>query len=458
VRLNLLTRFRTAESFVAPRSSRYLGSIALTIRQTLCVRLRAGSVVGLGIALGVATLVCSVPALSASDARWHATLGRTGGAGSITLESVAEYHSFKATRTPPGAPRRTQSARRATTARSNLTARVPAPTGPFPVGTRTLILTDRARADPFPAGRQPRRVLIQVYYPAAERAGRRARYLAAKVAKALAAPSIPASVLATVRTGEIKNARARRGAYPVLLFSPGYSVPHGLYTALLTDLASRGYVVIALDHTYETEAVQFPDGSVARRLLPANPRNTLVAIKARVGDMTYVLNELRMLRRHGSIGSPDLRRIGTLGHSLGGLTAATVASEHPAVRCSADLAGSVYGDAKRQPFRRPFLILNGPEAEATLPGWWANLKGVRYWVTLESARHLDFTDWTWLNEALRARGYQPRIIPPLGTISPRRAVSLTRSYVSAFFDSCLKGRPTDAFDDSRPAPDIRIKR
>lgn len=320
------------------------------------------------------------------------------------------------------------------------------------------MLTDRARNDPFAASRQPRRVLIQVYYPAAKRAGRRARYLSPEVAKALSAPSIPANMLAAVETGEVKDAPARVGAYPVLLFSPGYSVPHALYTALLTDLASRGYVVIALDHTYETEAVQFPDGSVARRLLPANPRNTLAAIKARVGDMTYVLHELPMLRRQGSIANPDLRRIGTLGHSLGGLTAATVASEHLAIGCSADLAGSVYGDAKRHPFRRPFLILNGPEAEATLPGWWANLKGVRYWVMLESARHLDFTDWTWLSRALRARGHQPRIIPPLGTIGAKRAVSLTRSYVAAFFDSCLKGRSTDAFDDSRPAPDIQIKR
>ncbi|WOP38612.1 hypothetical protein RKE32_34985 [Streptomyces sp. Li-HN-5-13] len=40
-------------------------------------------------------------------------------------------------------------------------------------------------------------------------------------------------------------------------------------TTLCDDLASRGYVVVTLDHTYDATAVQFPGGRVERTVLPA---------------------------------------------------------------------------------------------------------------------------------------------------------------------------------------------
>ena len=60
--------------------------------------------------------------------------------------------------------------------------------------------------------------------------------------------------MARVRTNARRNARPLEGlgGYPAIVFSPGYGVPHALYTSLFEDLASHGFVVIALDHTYET--------------------------------------------------------------------------------------------------------------------------------------------------------------------------------------------------------------
>ena len=46
--------------------------------------------------------------------------------------------------------------------------------------------------------------------------------------------------------------------WPVVIFSPGYGAPRAVYTGLATRLASRGFVVFALDHAYESAVTQLP--------------------------------------------------------------------------------------------------------------------------------------------------------------------------------------------------------
>jgi Chlorophyllase enzyme/WD40-like Beta Propeller Repeat len=212
-----------------------------------------------------------------------------------------------------------------------------APTGRLPVGTATIELVDPSRRDPFAPDHRRRHILVEVYYPATGTKGR-GRYMPRSVAKALATRSVPTSALLSVRTNAQPKAQPRHGHYPVVLFSPGYTVPHYLYTALLEDLSSRGYVVIAVDHTYETEAVQFPTGRTARRTLPENAHPLdLRAVTARIGDLSFVVARIRWLNRLAPLRAADPSKIGLFGHSLGGLTAANVAAADPAVTCAADL-------------------------------------------------------------------------------------------------------------------------
>ena len=378
--------------------------------------------------------------------------------GFALLSAVAATASAA---TPADAPTPAEAANNAglwhAAARAASPPSVPRPTGSLPVATETFTLVDRARRDPFARTREPRRILTQIYAAAYDRKRPRARYMPVGVANALASATVPARILRYITASARRGAPMRRGRYPVLIFSPGYSVPHYLYTALLEDLASRGYVVIAIDHTRETEAVQFPNGQTIRRTLPDNPRNILKPIRARIDDVAFVVRSLPSLRRRATMSGADVTKVGVLGHSLGGLTAANVAAATPAIACAVDIAGSVYGQAVQRPFSRPFLIIDGSQREATLQRWWAKLRDVRYWIMLTTAKHLNFTDWTWLAPALRARGLTPAI-EQLGRLNGTRALSLERRYVAAFFDECLKHRPTTLFDDPSPEPDIRIKR
>ena len=49
-----------------------------------------------------------------------------------------------------------------------------------------------------------------------------------------------------------------------MIFSPGFKSHPLFYTAIIEDLASHGFVVVSVCHTYSTGVVVFPDGRVLR--------------------------------------------------------------------------------------------------------------------------------------------------------------------------------------------------
>jgi predicted dienelactone hydrolase len=75
---------------------------------------------------------------------------------------------------------------------------------------------------------------------------------------------MPPDMLSTVRTNaavDATPARIPRG-HPLAVLSPGFTNSRSTLTALAEDLASHGYVVAGIDHTYESHATAFPDGRV----------------------------------------------------------------------------------------------------------------------------------------------------------------------------------------------------
>src|SRR6476646_138342 len=73
----------------------------------------------------------------------------------------------------------------------------------------------------------------------------------------------------------------RRGGWPVVLFSPGFGAERELYAGLIEDLASHGYIVVAIDHPHDAGIVEFPDGRV---VIPASPMDMTAAVSVRVAE------------------------------------------------------------------------------------------------------------------------------------------------------------------------------
>ena len=69
--------------------------------------------------------------------------------------------------------------------------------------------------------------------------------------------------------------------YPVLIFSHGITGSRHLHQVLFEYLASRGYVVISPDHSYDSNLTIFPDGRIAdyRSDITGHPDSVMVRAK-----------------------------------------------------------------------------------------------------------------------------------------------------------------------------------
>ncbi|MCX4404003.1 hypothetical protein OG840_20190 [Streptomyces sp. NBC_01764] len=135
----------------------------------------------------------------------------------------------------------------------------------------------------------------------------------------------------------------------------------------------------------------------------------------------------------------DARRIGMVGHSLGGDATVTTMAADKRVRSGVNLDGTMFAPVPTTGLGgRPFLLVSHDQGGGEGPTWtsgWANLDGWKRWLIVSGSNHASFTDVPVLSEALGI----PE--PPSTTISAQRSVQITRTYVGAFFDPHLRGIP-----------------
>ncbi|MFJ9695547.1 alpha/beta hydrolase family protein [Kitasatospora sp. NPDC101183] len=372
-------------------------------------------------------------------------------------------------------------------------AALPAPTGPYAVGTTSVHLVDRDREDPWKPGRS-RELMISFWYPTGRHAigEDRAPYMTPDAAAHFgSAGSVVQSNIgfepdrtdwAGVRTHARADAPALPGrARPVVLYSAGLGDPRTWGTGLVEDLASRGYVVVTVDHTWEASEVSLPNGELATSVMPglfAAPDLDAGAllrkmIATRVDDTRFVLDELPHLKYSrtqlppGLGAAMDLDRIGMVGHSGGGSTALQAMHDDPRIAAAVNMDGQLHfpgpdgrtgvflADVAQKGLDRPFLLLgtrnpdSGPHQQQ--PGWdalWRNSTGWHADFTLEGSRHGSYTDAESLLPQLAAQGaVKPGpVSETIGGIRPERAVLATRTYVADFFDRWLRGHDDHLLD------------
>ncbi|POR33826.1 Platelet-activating factor acetylhydrolase, partial [Tolypocladium paradoxum] len=265
---------------------------------------------------------------------------------------------------------------------------VPGPTGPFAVAIKVQPLTDTSRRDPLdPTGRSPhRRLLISAFLPVDTRRGAcpaaSLPYMTPAVAAwygtQAAANGLPGHLFGAFemeacdldRLPVCGRREGNKGEYPLVLFSPGFGDSRLLYGAMARSLASRGYVVVTVDHPFDAMAVEFPDGSVIRgaNISDADPAAVEKVVQVseatrwpvavvghpaytdshapqvRSDDLSFILDQLHNRTIRGPLlgnfpGRLALDKTVVMGHSLGGAAAAAVTRSDARVRGGADLDG-----------------------------------------------------------------------------------------------------------------------
>jgi dienelactone hydrolase len=149
----------------------------------------------------------------------------------------------------------------------------------------------------------------------------------------------------------VRNAAARPGTYPFIVFSHASLQHRRSATYLCTHLTSHGYVVAALDHS---EVVA---GELARRDGETDEQKTArweAVIANRVPDIRFLLDHLLKGAACGSEISLDPTRVGIVGHSFGGWTALAAPDVESRIRAVVALAPG--GASQRKPGTLPLKI------------------------------------------------------------------------------------------------------
>jgi dienelactone hydrolase len=345
---------------------------------------------------------------------------------------------------------------------SHNTAAVPSPTGPRQVGTRVVDLVDSRRNDPFLADGTKREILVRFWYPASLDQGcEPAQYTSPAVWSYFS--QLADFPLPQVRTNSCQDAPIAGGAHPVIVFTHGYTGTFTDYTFLFEDLASRGYVVASVDHTYEATAVEFPDGRLVKSVFGSHlaestwqrdGQSLARAVSVRPQDLNFVVDELARLNGEASgpfAGKLDLNGIAVGGHSLGGL-AAWLSLKQDARFKAAVLVDAYLPAGVASLTRTPVLVVTmGREQWSEEEcGLWSELRGPRFAVNLRGAEHLTPSDAVWLAEgAIKT-----------GSMGPEKTIEALRHYIAAFLDTNLLGKRVDPLltNPSLNFPDAEVAR
>jgi dienelactone hydrolase len=249
---------------------------------------------------------------------------------------------------------------------------LPKPTGPHSVGRVSYDWVDPARFDIYAGNPEARRELVLfVWYPARPQATAEfAPYLPSAWAPTAEFLGINVAGLRTHAVPEAPVAADSTG-YPVLLLSPS-GFPPLMLSAIAEELASHGFVVVGVNHTFETTVTAFADGRVAAM----NPAATGGALGLQAGshaeifrqrasvceykaaDLASVADYLANLNSDPTerfTGRLDLARLGAFGHSFGGNAALELCRTDQRCRAAANLDGALWSDVGQVGLSRPAL-------------------------------------------------------------------------------------------------------
>jgi dienelactone hydrolase len=376
----------------------------------------------------------------------------------------------------------------------------PQPTGKYAIGTTTYHWIDENKSN--------KELMVQLWYPSAEN----------KNAQKPVAPYAPYFVehlkknqklgwlLALSRpmyTYAAKDAQLVDGEQklPVIIFSHGMGGFRNANTAQCEELASHGYVVVGLSHSYACQLIQFPDGRI-KALDPVefnkdflknpmddfNKKERNIAIW--VDDVQMVLDHFEKLTTDpvsSFCNRLDMEKIGMFGHSYGGNAAMHLCLQDARIKIGVDMDGALLGFDITKKIDKPFMfLLSGqlenmsndlkkgfikmgvkeevaqeyvdacvknlvPKIDALMDATGHNM----YKITIQDTNHNAFSDMALIKEAcLLSRPLQHLGAGPLNGY---RATKIVNSYLVSFFDKYLKDMAASSLDsDQSKYPEVEM--
>lgn len=336
---------------------------------------------------------------------------------------------------------------------------LPEPTGSFNVGTLVTDFTDENRVETLSKETgKLREIAVQFWYPT-DREGSKVQY------------DINGAPVSTLQE-----------SYPVLIFSHGAFGMRMSNASTCRELASHGYIVASIDHTYHSFYTSFSDGrsvlvnndflneAIGAQLgdLPTDKVYEITHdwLDLRTADIELVIDSLKAgeLGAAGELlnGHMDLNKIGLFGHSLGGAASAQVSRDRDEVKAAIVIDGTMIGDITglsednkdiitKESFTKPLMLMYGSlyeKAEAKETSYLPNINAFNnaadaaYSLCIKDSGHLNFTDLPRLSPYLSKK-------LGVGTVDAYECIKTVNDYTLAFFNRHIKEQTSPLLDGTK---------
>ena len=346
---------------------------------------------------------------------------------------------------------------------------MPAPEGDFSIGSETFHWVDSSRLEWFTDenDNDVREIMVQAWYPSenSDSIGTNSYmdFMNLRSKTLASAGKIPAflpSHLNMISTNTRNDVACsdKLDKYPVLIFSHGITGSRHLHQILFEHLASKGYIVFALDHSFDANLTIFPDGKIAdyRSEITGHPDSVLIRekqINTRAFDVGFIIDQIREIEA-GMIDSKlsgrlDLDRVALGGHSYGGATAILASHNYDIVKACVVLDGWISPIPDKvisEGINVPFLFMGRPSwHDSDYPGNYERLADLithssneKYDLRINQTLHLDYTDIPLMSPFVKH-------VMDVGDLKPSTTLSLINDLVLGFLEVHLLERDYKGF-------------
>ncbi len=235
--------------------------------------------------------------------------------------------------------------------------------------------------------------------------------------------------------------------YPIIIFCPGYGAPAFLYSALIEDLTSSGFIVIGMNHTPYNGVTVLPDGKVIPGIPPSllhTDTDLKIAIEHASQDVSFIIDQLELLNKDSTsrwYKILDLEHIGIMGHSFGGSVAVHACRNEKRIKAGIDLDGWLGNRKNHDGFSVPFLFVLSDHYYPTKQRFFDNVEDIRTTCNnsippalvkyQKNARHLSFCDFNLF-------AFPFKFIIPIERKNQLLTIEKIRTIINQFFNQHLR--------------------
>jgi len=315
--------------------------------------------------------------------------------------------------------------------------KMPAITGNLEVKTASYTLTDLNRLETFTDKGENRKLNIEFWYP-----------------------------------------EETDGKYPLIVFSHGAFGVKMSNTSTFMELASNGYVVVSIDHSYHAAGTMDEEGNLTigsqvfmQEVIDANSEVyseqekfelTSKWMTLRTEDMNFVLDEILEKPENTSAeiySLIDKDKIGLMGHSLGGAASVQLGRDRKDIGAVIDLDGSMLGEfhmngdgiieMNEEPYPLPLLnfyseyVMNELKANPEYVysnQYISSISSRAFETTIKGSNHMSYTDLPLFSPFLASQLSGISGGSTKANVDKYYCIETMNKLVLEFFNSYLKDR------------------